>query len=170
MAWQSELDRRLAFGPGLRVQCFVGAAFLLAALFTSDLRFVYVTLTLTGLQSISARLAPIAVLVNAFVPVKTRHSLSDLYCDIDASRGASLVATIVQVSGLALAAAGAKTAGMMLLAMPTASLLMAPTVGFCAGSWFWIVGRDALARMGAVPSVIDGAVDVDVREELRDDR
>ena len=43
------IERELQFGPGMRVQRLVEAAFLVAALFTEDVRYAYVTFVLTML-------------------------------------------------------------------------------------------------------------------------
>ena len=51
-----ELDRRLQYGPGMRVHRLVEAGFLIAAFFSGDVRFAYVTLGLGVLQTVSARL------------------------------------------------------------------------------------------------------------------
>jgi hypothetical protein len=160
MAWRDEIDRRLQYGPGLRAQRCVEAALLLAALSTRDVRFAYAAVALTLLQAISGRFALVALVVAAFTPARAPHRMSDLYCDVEGSRGACVVASTVQVSGLALVHFGHPTPGFLLLTMPTASMLMSPTLGFCAGSWFYVLGRDLFAR-----SAVDGARDVEVADE-----
>src|SRR5437899_963431 len=76
-----DLDKRLQYGPGMRVQRVVEAAFLIAAFFSGDIRLAYVTLGFTVLQALSPRLVPVAVLVAAFVPAPRAHKLGDLYFD-----------------------------------------------------------------------------------------
>jgi hypothetical protein len=159
------LDERLQYGPGMRVQRVVEAAFLIAAFFTGDVRFAYVTLGLSALETISPRLAPIALVVAAFVPARAQHRLGDLYFDLAGSRGACAISVVVQVFALALVRAGHPALGFFFLAAPTASFLLAPTVGFCCGCAFYVMGRDLLARLGAVKRYADGACDVDVDRE-----
>src|SRR5439155_26556513 len=87
-AMSRDLDKRLQYGPGMRVQRLVEAAFLIATFFSGDIRLAYVTLGLTALQALSPRLVPVAVLVAAFVPPPREHRLGDLYFDFAGTRGA----------------------------------------------------------------------------------
>jgi hypothetical protein len=143
-------DRELQFGPGMRVQRLVEAAFIISALFTQDVRFAYVTFALTVLQALSPRWAPVALGVAWLVRFRGEHRISDLYFDLGGSRGACIISIFVQSAGLVLVWAGHPTWGFIVLAFPAASFLMAPTLGFCAGCWFYVLGRDWLARHGGL--------------------
>lgn len=165
MPWTDEIDRRLQFGPGMRVQRLVEAALLLVALFSRDVRFAYPALVLTVLQAGSGRLALVAILVAAFKPAQGRRKLSDLYFDVDGSRGACVVAAMAQAVGIGLIHAGFVTAGFLLLTLPTASFMMSPTLGFCAGCWLYVMGRDVLSRIGLMRGGVAGAHDVEVADE-----
>ena len=141
-------DRELQYGPGMRVQRLTEAAFLVAAIFSQDVRFAYVTFALTILQVLSPRWVPIARMVARLVRFRGEHRIGDLYFDLDGIRGACALSVVVQGIGLGLVLAGWPTAGFIVLAVPTASFLIAPTLGFCAGCWFYVLGRDWLARNG----------------------
>jgi hypothetical protein len=157
-----ELDRRLQYGVGMRAQRLVEAAFLVATFFTGDIRFAYVTLASNALQVISPRLAPVAVVVSVFVRAPAEHALGDLYFDLAGTRGASALATIVQVMAVALVRSGHDVLGYVILTMPTASLLLAPTVGFCTGCAIYVGARNVLARVGLVGRYARGACDIDI--------
>jgi hypothetical protein len=156
-----ELDRRLQYGPAMRVQRFVEAALLLTAVFSGDLRFAWVTLGLTVLQAVSPRLVPIAAAVAAFVPLKA-HALGDLYFDLAGTRGACAISVVVQAMGVWLVHLGHPALGFLLLAVPAASFLLAPTVGFCCGCACYVLARSALVRLGLIERNADGACDVDL--------
>jgi len=143
-----ELDRELQFGPGMRAQRLTEAAFMVAALLMQDLRFAYVTFAFSVLQAISPRWAPVARVVARLVRFRGEHRIGDLYFDLGGSRGACAISVIVQAAGIGLVWAGHPTLGFIVLTLPTASFLMAPTLGFCAGCWFYVVGRDWLGRHG----------------------
>jgi hypothetical protein len=145
------LARELQFGPGMRVQRLTEAAFLLAALFTQDVRWASVTLVLTLLQALSPRWVPVARGVARLVRFGGQHRIGDLYFDLRGSRGACAISAVVQVAGIGAIAAGWQTVGFVILTVPTASFLMAPTLGFCAGCWFYVLGRDWLSRRGLLP-------------------
>jgi hypothetical protein len=140
--------RELQFGPGMRVQRLTEAAFLVAALFTQDLRFAYATFALTVLQVLSPRWALVARLVARLVRFRGEHRIGDLYFDLGGSRGACAISVVVQAGAIGLVSAGHPTIGFIVLTLPTASFLMAPTLGFCAGCWFYVLGRDRLGRHG----------------------
>jgi hypothetical protein len=142
------LERELRFGPGMRAQRLVEAGLMITAIYTQDLRWVYVAFVLTLLQVLSPRWAPVARGVAWLVRFNGKHLIGDLYFDLGGVRGACAVAALAQAAGIALVWAGHATAGYLVLALPTASLLMAPTLGFCAGCWFYVLGRDVLARRG----------------------
>ncbi len=144
----SDTERELRFGPGMRVQRLTEAAFLLAALFTQDLRFAYVTFAFSVLQAISPRWALIARLVARLVRFRGEHRIGDLYFDLRGSRGACAISVFAQAVGIGLVWAGHPTLGFIVLTIPTVSFLMAPTLGFCAGCWFYVLGRDWLAGPG----------------------
>jgi hypothetical protein len=156
-----ELDRRLQYGPGMRVQRFVEAAFLLASVFSSDLRFAWVTFGLTVLQAVSPRLVPVAAAVATFVPLKA-HALGDLYFDLAGTRGACAISAVVQAVGLWLVHSEHPALGFLLLTMPAASFLLSPTVGFCCGCACYVFARSTLARLGLIERNADDACDVDV--------
>ena len=162
MASFAELDRRLQYGPAMRVERTVEAAFLGAAFFTADTRFAWVTFALTVLQVLSPRLALVGLLVAAFTPAKKDHALGDLYFDLAGSRGACAISAIVQAGGLWLIHAGHGAWGMIVLALPTASFLLSPTVGFCCGCACYVVARDGLVRLGILERFQNGSSDVDV--------
>jgi hypothetical protein len=157
-----DLDERLQYGPGMRVQRVVEAGFLVAAFFMSDLRFAYVTLALVALQAVSGRLALIALAVALFVPPPKSHSLGDLYFDLAGSRGACAISVCVMSTGIALARAGHESLGYLVLAMPAASLVLAPTVGFCCGCAVYVTLRNALVWMGILKGYAHGICDVDI--------
>lgn len=157
-----ETDRELQFGPGMRVQRFVGAAFLLVALFTQDVRFAYGTFVLTVLEAMSPRWVPVAQVVARFVRFGGEHRIGDLYFDLRGSRGACAISVFVQAVGIGLVWAGLPLAGFMILTVPTASFLMAPTLGFCAGCWFYVLGRDWLVRHGWLRSGCDDCDDISI--------
>jgi hypothetical protein len=52
--------------------------------------------------------------------------------------------------------------GRVLMAAPAASCILSPTVGFCAGCGYYVVGRDLLVRAGMLRGSPQGACDVDV--------
>lgn len=160
-----DIDRELQFGPGMRVQRLAEAGFLLAAVFTQDVRFAYVTFVLTLLQAISPRWALVARGVAWVVRFSGQHRIGDLYFDLGGSRGACAISVVVQAIGLALAHAGFAAAGFIVLTVPTASFLIAPTLGFCAGCWFYVLGRDWLARRGWLKRGFDDHHDIAVDGE-----
>jgi hypothetical protein len=160
-----DTDRELQFGPGMRVQRLVEAAFIVTALFTQDVRFAYVTFALTFLQALSPRWVPVARAVARLVPFRGEHRLGDLYFDLGGIRGACVLSTVVQGAALALVWAGHPTVGFIVLTVPAASFLMAPTLGFCAGCWFYVLGRDWLARRGGIKRGSDGYSDITVDGE-----
>ena len=153
------LDRELEFGPGLRAQRLVGAAFLLAAMFTQDVRFAYGTFALTVLEALSPRWVPVALVVARFMRFRGEHRI-DLYFDLRGSQGACAISAFVQGAGIGLVWAGQPLAGFAILTVPTASFLMAPTLGFCAGCWFYVLGRDWLVRHGWLRSGFDDCGDI----------
>jgi hypothetical protein len=160
------IDRELQFGPGMRVQRLVEAAFLVAALFSEDVRFAYVTFASTLLQVASPRWVPVAAVVARLVPFSGEHRISDLYFDLGGIRGACALSAIVQAVGLALVWAGWPIAGFVVLAVPTASFLIAPTLGFCAGCWFYVLGRDWLFSHGWLKGGFHDVNDLTVDGEI----
>jgi hypothetical protein len=158
-------DRELQYGPGMRVQRLTEAAFLVAAIFSQDVRFAYVTFALTILQVLSPRWVPVARTVARLVRFRGEHRIGDLYFDLDGIRGACALSVVVQGIGLGLVLAGWPTAGFIVLAVPTASFLIAPTLGFCAGCWFYVLGRDWLARHGWLKGGSDDFNDLTVDGE-----
>jgi len=142
------LERELRFGPGMRAQRLTEAGFMIAAIFAQDVRFAYVTFVLTLLQVVSPRWVPVARGVARLVRFNGEHRIGDLYFDLGGVRGACAISALVLAGGIVLVRAGHATAGYLILALPTAALLMAPTLGFCAGCWFYVLGRDVLVRRG----------------------
>jgi len=162
--------RELQFGPGMRVQRLTEAAFMVAALLTQDVRFAYVTLAFTVLQSLNPRWALVAQFVARFVRFRGEHRIGDLYFDLGGSRGACAISLFAQGGGLALVAAGYPTLGFIVLTLPTASFLMAPTLGFCAGCWFYVLWRDWLARRGWLKRGFDDHHDIAIAGETAGDQ
>lgn len=160
-----DTDRELQFGPGMRVQRLVEAGFIIAALFTQDVRFAYVTFASTILQALSPRWAPVALVVARLVRFRGEHRISDLYFDLGGIRGACVLSTVVQGAGLGLVWAGYPVAGFIVLTVPAASFLMAPTLGFCAGCWFYVLGRDWWVRHGWPKRGFDDFSDITVDGE-----
>jgi hypothetical protein len=158
-------DLELQFGPGMRVQRLVEATFLVGALFTQDVRFAYVTFALTALQVFSPRWAPVARLVARLVPFNGEHRIGDLYFDLGGIRGACALSVVVQAVGIGLVLAGHPVTGFVILAVPAASFVMAPTLGFCAGCWFYVLGRDWLARHGRLKRGLNECNDITVDGE-----
>jgi hypothetical protein len=159
-----ELDRRLQYGPGMRVQRAVEAGFLVAAFFASEPRLAWVTFAMSVLQTLSPRAAPVALAIAVFAPVRTRHAASDLYFDLSGSRGACAASALAQAVGLGLLHAGQPTAGWLVLTMPTASFILSPTIGFCAGCAMYVGLREILVRARAVERCPDGRCDVEVHD------
>ena len=160
-----DMDRELQFGPGMRVQRLAESAFLIAALFTQDARFAYVTFVLTFPQVLSPRWAPVAQAVARVVHFRGEHRIGDLYFDLRGVRGACALSAMVQAAALALIATGHPTVGFVMLTVPAASCLMAPTLGFCAGCWFYVLGRDWLAHRGWLKGGFDDCADITVDGE-----
>jgi hypothetical protein len=158
----AELDRRLQFGPGMRVQRLVEASLLIATFFTANLTFAYVALGLTLLQVLSPRLVPVALVVSAFQPSPKEHHLGDLYFDLAGTRGACALAAVALVVALSFLRSGHTVIGYALLTMPTASFVLAPTVGFCSGCAIYVFMRDLLARVGILERYAHGACDIDI--------
>jgi hypothetical protein len=161
----AKLDKRLQYGPGMRAQRLAEGLFLVLAFFTGDIRFAYVTLVSSVLQALSPRLVPVALVVAAFTRLPKEHRLSDLYFDFAGTRGACAISVVVQVVGLALVRSGHDLPGYAMLALPTASLILAPTVGFCCGCAVYVGLRDLLARAGLVKRYANGACDIDIDTE-----
>lgn len=157
--------RELQFGPGMRAERLTEAAFLIAAIFTQDVRVACVTFILTLLQVISPRWAPVAQIVARFARFRGQHRIGDMYFDLGGSRGACAISLVVQCACLALIAAGFPITGFVLLTVPTASFLIAPTLGFCAGCWFYVLGRDWLGRRGWLKGGFDDHHDIAVDGE-----
>ena len=161
----SALDRELRFGPGMRAQRLTEAAFMVGAIFTQDVRFAYVTFAFTVLQALSPRWALVARVVARFVRFRDEHRIGDLYFDLGGTRGACALSVFVQATGIGLVQAAHPTAGFIILTIPTASFLMAPTLGFCAGCWCYVLGRDWLARHGWLRRGFDDFDDITIDGE-----
>jgi hypothetical protein len=160
-----DLDRAIEFGPGMRVQRLTEAAFMVAAIFAQDVRFAYVTLFLTVLQTVSPRWVPVARAVARVVQSRLEYRIGDLYFDLGGIRGASAVSVVVQVVGIGLVWMGYTVSGFIILTLPTASFLMAPTLGFCCGCWFYVLGRDWLATHGWLRRGFDDIGDIAIARD-----
>jgi hypothetical protein len=134
----TEFDHRLQYGRGLRVQRLVEAGFLIAALLGADLRFSWVTLGSTLLQALSPRLAPVAAVI------------------------ACAMSAVVQALALGLVHLGHTSAGLLLLALPAASFVLSPTVGFCAGCSVYVGLRELGVALGVRGRGVHGACDVEL--------
>lgn len=165
-----DIDRELRFGPGMRVQRLAEAGFLVAALFTQDVRLALVTFLLTLLQALSPRWVPVALVVARLLPFEGRHRIGDMYFDLRGSRGACAISVVVQALAIALVATGQPAAGFIVLAVPTASFLMGPTLGFCAGCWFYVLGRDWLVRHAWVRRNFDELDDIPIGGQAQRDQ
>jgi hypothetical protein len=99
------------------------------------------------------------------VRFRGQHRIGDLYFDLRGSRGACAISVLVQATGIGLVWAGHPTIGFIILTVPTASFLMAPTLGFCAGCWFYVLGRDWLARRGWLRRGFDDFGDISIDGE-----
>lgn len=161
-ARSEDLDQELRFGPGMRVQRLTEAGLMIASIFAQDLRFAYVAFVLILLQVLSPRWVPVARGVARLMRFNGEHRVGDLYFDLGGTRGACTISALVQASGIAAVRADHATVGYMILALPTASLLMAPTLGFCAGCWFYVMGRDALVRYGWLGRTLDDSRDITI--------
>ncbi|MFD2379236.1 hypothetical protein ACFSTJ_19550 [Ottowia pentelensis] len=75
----------------MRAERLTEAAFLIAAIFTQDVRFAGVTFVLTLLQVVSPRWAPVAQIVARFVRFRGQHHIGDMYFDLAGSRGACAI-------------------------------------------------------------------------------
>ncbi|WP_372525499.1 DUF4395 family protein [Piscinibacter sp.] len=165
------LERELRFGPGMRAQRLTEAGFLIAAIFAQDLRFAYVAFVFTLLQALSPRWVPVARGVARLVRFNGEHRIGNLYFDLGGVRGACAISVLVQAAAIAFVWAGHATAGYLILALPAASLLMAPTLGFCAGCWFYVLGRDVLVRRGWLRRGHDESGDIPIaRDDGADDQ
>ncbi|WP_293224033.1 DUF4395 family protein, partial [Ottowia sp.] len=120
------------------------------------------TFVLTLLQVVSPRWAPVAQIVARFVRFRGQHHIGDMYFDLAGSRGACAISLLAQCTCLALIAAGFPITGFVLLTVPTASFLIAPTLGFCAGCWFYVLGRDWFSRRGWLRGGFDDHHDIAV--------
>jgi hypothetical protein len=158
---RSTLRYRLETGSGMRLQRGVEAGLLVTAFVTGDLGWAYATFVSTLLQAVSPWLAPLAVAA-ALVERRARiHAVGDLYFDLSGSRGACAISVVVQGTALLLVHHGFATAGWLLLAVPTASFVLSPTVGFCAGCTCYVWLRDSLSRAGRRSS-LNGIHDFDI--------
>lgn len=138
---------------------------MIAAIFSQDLRFAAVTFVLTLLQTLSPRWVPVARVVTAVATVRPGHRIGDLYFDLGGVRGAAAIALVVQGIGMGLVLAGHAMSGFLLLVLPTASFLMAPTLGFCSGCWFYVLGREWMVRRGWVKKEFDDAGDIAIARD-----
>jgi hypothetical protein len=157
--------RELQFGPGMRAERMTEAVFLIAAIFTQDVRFAYVTFILTVLQVLSPQWAPVAQLVARFARFRGVHRIGDMYFDLGGSRGSYAISLVAQCICLGLIAAGFPIIGFVLLTVPAASVLISPVLGFCAGCWFYVLGRDWFSRRGWLKGSFDEQRDISIDGE-----
>jgi hypothetical protein len=167
-AMLEDLDRRLQYGPGMRVQRGVEAALLLTAFWSGDPRWALGTVVLTALQVVSPRLVPVALVVAGLSPPPRAARLSDVFFDYAGSRGACALSVVMQAVGLWLAMGPSRVAGFAVLSIPLASFLLSATVGFCAGCACYVAAREIGARIGLLQYRVEGASDVDIIEETPD--
>lgn len=158
----TSFERKLQYGPGMRVQRLVEATFLVAAFVLHDIRPAWATFGLAALQAVSARLVPVAAVVTVFGREPRDHALSDLYFDMAGSRGACAMSALGILASIGLVSSGHDVVGFLFLAMPAASFVLAPTVGFCAGCAVYVGMRESLARLGLARRYADGARDVTI--------
>jgi hypothetical protein len=149
----------------MRVQRLTEAAFMVAAIIAQDVRFAYVTFVLTVLQALSPRWVPVARVVARLVRFRGEHRIGDLYFDLGGIRGASAISVVVQAAGIGLVWMDHTVAGLLILTLPTASFLMAPTLGFCCGCWFYVLGRDWLAAHGWLKRRFDDTGDIAIARD-----
>jgi len=155
------IAQRIELGSGIRVQRALEAVLLLTAIFTSDVRLVWAGLVIFALQVVSPRLALFALAVALFRPSPKQSHISDIYNDFQGVRGSCAVSFVMLSLGLLLLHGG-QPFGWVFVACPTASCLLAPTVGFCAGCTCYVVARDLASRAKIVPQKMEGASDVDL--------
>lgn len=144
--WRARIEHEVQFGWAMRAQRLTEAAVLLLAFGLREPALVYVVFASLLLQVLSPRLVPFGWLVAFVKPTRASPALADLYFDLGGIRGASAISCVVFAFGLWLHAQGWEAAAWALWAAPAASLLLAPTVGFCAGCWFYVIGRELLRR------------------------
>jgi hypothetical protein len=156
------LRDRIERGRGVKLERGAEGLLLLAAIGSSDLRPAYVALALLALQVISPLAAPLTVTYALFDRRVAPARLGDIYYDAAGVRGASAISCGVIGCGLLLAEAGWPTVGLVLLAAPCASCLLAATVGFCAGCGYYVVGRDLLVRTKVLRGPPRGACDLEL--------
>ena len=153
------LSLRIELGSGMRFERLLEGLALVAAILTSDTRLAWGVLVLLVAQVISPVLAPVALLVNMLQAAPERHRISDIYNDLQCTRGASAVAATMLSCGLFLLHGGSDL-GWVFVACPTASCLLSTTVGFCAGGTCFALGRELWYRATQKDPHVDGASDV----------
>ena len=92
----------------------------------------------------------------------TEHALSDLYFDLEGSRGACAISVCALLVGIGLVGQGHDVLGFLVVAMPAASFVLAPTVGFCCGCAIYVGMRETFARLGLLRRCSDEARDVSI--------
>ncbi len=153
------LSLRIELGAGIRVQRALEAIVLVTAILTTDVRLVWVAFGMLAAQVISPRLAPGALLFALLRPTPKQHRISDIYNDFQGIRGACAVGVAMLTVGLVLIYSG-QAVGWVFVACPTASCLLSPTVGFCAGCTCYVFARDLVKRATNTDPRVDGASDV----------
>jgi hypothetical protein len=162
IADMSTLVDRLERGYGMRAQRTTEGLLLAATFVVGDLRPAWVVFAMVVLQAIAPIAAPIALVWQAIDRRIPPDRLGNLYFDRRGLRGAATLASLVLACALALTSwSSVPELGRILLAVPTASALLASTVGFCAGCSHYAFGLDLLVRAGLARRP-EGACDVDV--------
>lgn len=166
IARMTSLRDLLERGYGMRAERLTEGLLIVASFLFDDLRPAYAAFGLLAAQAaVSPFLAPVALLWAAAWRRIPADRLGNLYYDTSGSRGAAAVACLVMLIAYALVRAGWPTVGRVLLAAPAASCILSPTVGFCAGCGYYVLGRDLLVRLGLVRGTPNGASDVDVEHQ-----
>ena len=148
---------RLERGYAMRVERAIEAALLISSFFFDTLVPVYLVLVLFLLQVIWPVMSPFALMWLLFERRVPPARLGNLYFDVAGSRGACFVSCLVLGTGLAAMHAGFPVVGRLFLAAPCASCILAPTVGFCAGCGYYVLGRDLMVRAGWISGVPRGS-------------
>ncbi len=162
IAPMTTLHDRLECGSAMRAHRIVEGLLLASSFVFLDLRPVYVVVGLSALQVISPVASPIVLLWLALDRRVPTERFGNIYFDRDGFRGAAALACMTLTIALALIRwSSVPLLGRLLIALPTASTLLAATVNFCAGCSHYALGRDLLARMGLVRRTPQGACDVD---------
>lgn len=151
-------------GYAMRAQRMTEGLLLAGSFVFDDLRPAYVAFAMLVLQVLSPLTAPVARAWLLFDRRLPPDRLRNLYFDSAGGRGAAFISSAVLATAFAMIRSGTlSTVGRVLIGAPTASCVLAATVGFCAGCGHYVVGRDLLVRAGIVRGTPEGACDVDIQ-------